>query len=80
MTLTANLPIDQLQRLQWNTTSDTKHDVLPSRKAKSLKNGGGDKSDIIDQDDGDIFSVTLNAMEIRTFLVRFILTGSQQVF
>jgi UDP-3-O-acyl-N-acetylglucosamine deacetylase len=32
MTLTANLPIDELQRLQWKTSSkNAKHEVSPAR-------------------------------------------------
>ena len=67
MTLTANLPIDELQRLHWKTSSKNVDNVPPSRKAKSLKAD-------------NVFSVTLNPMDIRTFLVRFLPTGSQQVF
>jgi len=67
MTLTANLPIDELQRLKWKTSSNNaKHEVSSASKPKSFN--------------GNVFSVTLNPMDIRTFLVRFIPTGSQQVF
>lgn len=63
-TLTANLPLKELNRLKWKTSSNEKK----SPPIEILDNLADD------------YTITIQAMDIRTFLIRFQNTGKQTVF